>query len=195
MTKNKRKREKEKNKFWILIIVIALFFSFLIDKQAVLFIQGMRSPAIDGFFLMLSFEKWKGGLFIFMAVLISLLFLRKKKIKSLLPIVITSGITLTIVYGLKFLISRVRPIDTLNINNSLHILGSSFPSSHSAMIFMIAPFIWKEYPKLKYIWLIYAIFIAFTRIWFGVHYLSDVIAGILIGLLAGTSLMNLKLKK
>jgi undecaprenyl-diphosphatase len=43
-------------------------------------------------------------------------------------------------------------------------------------------------------WLGFAILVAFSRVYFGVHYLSDVIAGAFIGYLIGYLAMNLEEK-
>ena len=53
------------------------------------------------------------------------------------------------------------------------------------LAFCAIPFLSKEFPKFKYFWIAFASLIAFSRVYFGVHFLSDVIAGGLIGYLIG----------
>ena len=58
----------------------------------------------------------------------------------------------------------------------------SFPSGHTGSSFASAIVLWKELPK-KYgvMALIVAVLIAYSRLYVGVHYPSDVLAGVVIG--------------
>lgn len=62
---------------------------------------------------------------------------------------------------------------------------SSFPSSHVvstvAMLFIFINF----YPSIIFLSIMLVIFMAFSRLRLGMHYPSDIIAGILIGMLYG----------
>lgn len=95
------------------------------------------------------------------------------------------------VYLLNFLIKNIierpRPVGINLITES----GFSFPSGH-AMVSMafysyLAYLLNKKIPQ-KYHILVYAIifllvvFVSITRIYLGVHYASDVVAGIILGL-------------
>jgi membrane-associated phospholipid phosphatase len=53
------------------------------------------------------------------------------------------------------------------------------------IIFCTIPFISRKFPRFKYIWIISALLVAFSRVYFGLHFLSDVIVGGLIGYLIG----------
>jgi undecaprenyl-diphosphatase len=58
---------------------------------------------------------------------------------------------------------------------------SSFPSGHTMMFFSIIPIMSKNFPKTKILFWTLAVLIGLSRIYLGVHYFSDVIAGALIG--------------
>lgn len=89
---------------------------------------------------------------------------------------------------LKPLIARTRPYDAFP---ALTILISppsdySFPSGHSSASFAVASVIFIFLPKKYGITaLILASLTAFSRLYLGVHYPSDVAAGIIIGCLTG----------
>jgi undecaprenyl-diphosphatase len=61
----------------------------------------------------------------------------------------------------------------------------SFPSGHSITAFAVAMSIGLFYPQLQICLLIAALLIAASRIILGMHFLSDVIAGSVIGILLG----------
>lgn len=65
-----------------------------------------------------------------------------------------------------------------------HPANASFPSDHAIGAFVIATTIWLFRKADGKLWLALAACIAFSRIWTGVHYPSDVLAGALIGIAA-----------
>ncbi|MFA8450649.1 MAG: phosphatase PAP2 family protein [Bacteroidales bacterium] len=87
---------------------------------------------------------------------------------------------------LKWLIGRPRPFETYDFIEKLSVAGSpSFPSGHTTEVFGIAFGLITIYSKNKvwgYLFLVWAIFIAYTRMYLGVHYPSDVLGGIGIAL-------------
>lgn len=83
---------------------------------------------------------------------------------------------------------RPRPFDNGNLSvNELifHRPDRSFPSDHAAFLFALAfIFLFLGYRKLGLSFFVMAIAISLTRIIVGVHYPSDVLAGLGIGLIA-----------
>ncbi|WP_150985291.1 phosphatase PAP2 family protein, partial [Bacillus mycoides] len=61
--------------------------------------------------------------------------------------------------------------------------NSSFPSDHATSAIVIAATLLLSAYRFKYTWLFLALGVAFSRIWVGVHYPFDVIAGCVHGLL------------
>ncbi|HIH51471.1 MAG TPA: phosphatase PAP2 family protein [Nanoarchaeota archaeon] len=53
------------------------------------------------------------------------------------------------------------------------------------MTFSALPVIDREFPRIKIFWIVFALLIIFSRLYFGVHFLSDVVAGALLGYLSG----------
>lgn len=90
---------------------------------------------------------------------------------------------------LKNIVARTRPYEA--VDGLSRIIGQqsdySFPSGHSGASFAVAVPIFKECPRrIGVPVLILAFLIALSRLYVGVHYPTDIIAGILLGTLFGT---------
>jgi undecaprenyl-diphosphatase len=86
---------------------------------------------------------------------------------------------------LKYYIARPRP--SLNIGAT--ILASpgnfSFPSTHATLAFAMAYILSREEPRKRRAFFILAILISVSRIYLGVHYPLDVVAGMILGYAIG----------
>lgn len=77
---------------------------------------------------------------------------------------------------------RDRPFVTHHVNWLIpHVKNASFPSDHATAAFVIATAIWIWRKRDGWLWLLLAAGIALSRVWTGVHYPLDVIAGMVIG--------------
>lgn len=125
-----------------------------------------------------------GAIFLITLSLILLLIIKNKKIGIL--IWLNLGISVLLNQALKFIIQRPRPTEFRIINES----GYSFPSGHSMvsaafygfLIYLIYKNVKNKYLKWSLITLLSLVIltIGISRIYLGVHYTSDVIAGFLI---------------
>ena len=87
---------------------------------------------------------------------------------------------------LKENIGRLRPYDVLpDVIKRINSGAGSFPSNHAMNNAAAAFILSKYYPKNIWLWVSICGVIAFSRIYCGVHWPSDIISGILIGLLGG----------
>lgn len=84
---------------------------------------------------------------------------------------------------LKPLIERVRPCHTMeNIRLLVNCgAGMSFPSSHAVNNFAGAFILTYFYKNLRYVFYVIALLVAYSRVYVGVHYPADIVAGALIG--------------
>ena len=127
-----------------------------------------------------------GAIFLITLSLILLLIIKNKKIGIL--IWLNLGISVLLNQALKFSIQRPRPTEFRIINES----GYSFPSGHSMvsaafygfLIYLIYKNVKNKYLKWSLITLLSLVIltIGISRIYLGVHYTSDVIAGFLISI-------------
>lgn len=100
------------------------------------------------------------------------------------------GIYLSLIYGfvsvsqlfIKHLINRPRPfLEQDAIVRAAFPADFSFPSGHTATAFMMAVILSKQFPRYRYAFYFLACLVGFSRVYLGIHYPSDVIAGAIIG--------------
>jgi undecaprenyl-diphosphatase len=86
-------------------------------------------------------------------------------------------------------IKRDRPCEALS-NVYRRISPSdqfSFPSGHTSAAFVMATLLSYFFPSLSIPLFIWALLVGFSRIYLGVHYPSDILAGIVVGILSAVS--------
>lgn len=168
-----------------------------IDENILLWFQNVvrnevLTPIMNGITYLGEF----GGAFWIALCLIMLIWKRTRKvgIATAISLVMTGVISNLII---KNLVNRARPYDVIEgfDHVSYHIPSdSSFPSGHAAAafafciaLFLTLPMI-MEVKKARLIgalFLVLAFLISLSRIYLGVHYPSDVLAGVLLGILYG----------
>ncbi len=154
-----------------------------LESQLLLEIQThLRTPLLDRFFCAITMLGNKGGLWALVAILL-LLAPRTRCIGvQAVASLASSGLFCNII--LKNWIGRTRPYEIIP---ELTVLVSpqsdfSFPSGHAASAFAVAVVLFVRLPKRYGIpALVLASLISFSRLYIGVHYPSDVLAGILLG--------------
>jgi undecaprenyl-diphosphatase len=113
---------------------------------------------------------------------------------------LSEGLSSGITFGLKNIVKRERPykvLSNVNYDGSKFLLDRySFPSGHSAISFAMATSLTLRYPDKPVLITgvyLYSTIISLGRIYLGVHYPSDVLAGLLIG--SGTAAIVHSLRK
>lgn len=99
------------------------------------------------------------------------------------------GLSQIIVQGLKRTLSRERPYKILEKLNTfgISLKDYSFPSGHTTASFSIASTLALNIPKISILVFFLAMIIGLSRIYLGVHYPTDVLAGIILGI--GSSIL------
>lgn len=106
-----------------------------------------------------------------------------------LHLILTCVITLITVELIKRSVARFRPINNEEIKHLLRFVKDatnySFVSGHAAFSFTFAFLTFKLLRNSKYIFLIFLfpLLFAYSRLYLGVHFLSDIVSGILLGFL------------
>jgi undecaprenyl-diphosphatase len=162
-----------------------------IDRQLFFFInRGLQNPLFDAIMPFLTDLNRKPIALVIVAILWMLLLWKggtRGRIAALLLIpAITLSDQLNSSY-LKFIIERPRPCHELW---DIHLLvgcgsGYSFPSSHAVNNFAGALLLSYFLPRWTWAFFTYATAVAFSRVYVGVHYPSDIVAGAIVGLAIG----------
>ena len=113
-----------------------------------------------------------------------LVVLISKDYKKIIPLALSFVLYFVIVNALKITFARPRPYvdlknDLVNVTNPYR----SFPSGHSTSVSLLIPFLSSK--KSVIIWWVIVIIVSLSRVYLGVHYLSDAIFGVLLGYLIG----------
>lgn len=163
--------------------IIALVISLFIDQKLVIKSLDFRFALMDS---IMKFVTSSWTVIIFAAIMF-LILLKKKKA---LILGISALSSFAIGSALQILIARPRP----SIDSLVSISAYSMPSTHAITLFAMLPILHKEYPKYLWLWLGIMILITFSRFYSGVHYVSDLIMGAMLGYLIGLAVLWLNKK-
>lgn len=162
-----------------------------VDRSTFLDInQDITNPFFDAVFPSL-----RELTYVFWLLLIVYFWVKKeRKLALLLTIGIIVGAMFT--YPMKFLIDRARPC----LVESARVLtpcesDPSFPSGHTEMSFLAATVVSRFHPGYgKYLYT-FSFIVALSRIYVGVHFPTDVVGGVIIGMIIGRLMIMLAQRK
>lgn len=181
----------------LFLIIITIITAKIVSSQELvmdkiaynILVEHLRTPTLTTFMKLVT-KLSNTSFIVSLAVLLTILFYytwKNKKLSLLIPL------NLTVIVGinqlLKFIIQRKRPIGYRLIEMS----GYSFPSGHAMvsmafyglLIYLTYHMMKKKFLKITLIILniLIILLIGISRVYLGVHYLSDVITGYLISII------------
>ncbi|MGZ4908554.1 MAG: phosphatase PAP2 family protein [Halobacteriota archaeon] len=138
------------------------------------FIRGLNdNPTLNALFTWVSFTADT----LFMVLMIATLYLggyRKEALIVAAVFLVTNVVTL----GLKYIVARPRPND-LGITPESE---PSFPSGHTSNAFSFATTLSYYHRKVAPLLFAWALLVAFSRVFLGFHYLTDLLGGAAVGI-------------
>ncbi|NLX62416.1 MAG: phosphatase PAP2 family protein [Tissierellia bacterium] len=152
------------------------------DEKLILLInEKMKTKFLDSF--MVRFTNLGSAVFISAFTFILIIFGKEDWRNTGIQAATTLAISQSITYGLKSLLGRERPYNILKNLNTFGIIlkDYSFPSGHTSASFSLATTIALKGPILSVLVLSMALLVGISRIYLGVHYPTDVAAGIILG--------------
>ena len=145
-----------------------------------------HTAALDSFFLAVT--KIAGSYGQLWVIIAAVLLVFKKTRKAGVAVLLAyAAVFLAGQFGLKNLVSRPRPCQ-IDLDFALLVdrpSSSSFPSTHSAWAFGAATAVFMQHKKSGIAAFIAAALIAFSRMYLFLHFPTDVLAGIILGIALG----------
>jgi undecaprenyl-diphosphatase len=182
-----------------------------IDHDLLLLINGCHNAFMDELMWLISTKSFWIPFYIFLFYLTTKVFKRKRLAYVVLFILFSVLLSdLISVHLFKNIFQRYRPSHNALLESKLHFYLQSdgtfykggiygFVSSHAANFLALITSSWlllkDAYPKLLFIMIAFALLVCLSRIYLGVHYPSDVLGGMIVGLCTSLMLYYLVLKK
>ena len=168
-----------------------------LDQQLFLLINHLPHPPLFVFLAraLSGVEQW--GL-VWLVIASVLIYTEKHHPKLIIDLIAALVLASYLATGVfKEIVGRLRPEFLLkNINVYTYTNDYlSFPSNHTAVAFAGAVVLAKIFPKGAWFLYTLATLIAFSRIYLGVHYPLDVVAGMILGMVVGKVVIKLTIDK
>lgn len=153
-----------------------------IDGFGFEFFESISNVFFDWFFKIITYSTNSGIIWIALAFV----FLLKKKYRKIGAFIIVALVVSVVVnsFVLKLIFDRARPFIA---DTSIKLLvaapsDSSFPSGHTATSFACATAVFLFHKRFGFLCLLYACLVGASRVYLHVHYLTDVIGGMIVGI-------------
>lgn len=155
------------------------------DENIICWIQEhLLHSVLDSAMIWISRSGNSGFIWIFLGVLFVFMGLRKREwIRRGMSLLLCLGTTAVVCnLILKPWVARIRPYDLLQFSIMIPPLSDySFPSGHTSASFAAATAIYATHHKWGIAAYVFAALMGFSRLYLGVHFPTDVLAGAVIG--------------
>lgn len=158
------------------------------DRDLFIYLNSIGIDKYDGFWLFITDIRSWIPLYIFFTVLIFYYYRRQKAQTVLLYLVLVVVLTLSITSFVKEYVARLRPSEVEAWAELIRVLQKpsrySFFSGHASFSFSVTTFVvlaLRSYTKWIYFAFLWPIVLMLSRIYVGVHYPGDIIAGAFVG--------------
>jgi len=186
--KNNQKHNYMLFYMWIFSVAILFVISFLLDNFIVIFFTVIKNSLMTNIAMVFSHTFY---IIFFLLLVIYLLkdYKQKRQLQYEREAILTSVLTsFVLAYIIKFFVSRPRPYDTEYV---LGMIDYSFPSTHTAIVFSMLPFLSRINRKDRIcLWLL-AVLVPLSRLILLKHYPSDLFAGALLGYFTGLAIKHI----
>jgi undecaprenyl-diphosphatase len=159
-----------------------------IDDRAAIWVATHRISALNDPFVWLGYIGKVGVVWVVLAAVVGVA-LQLGLARTFGLALVTAAATFAadgVCFGLKDLVDRTRPFVAHPQIDPLYVVhSSSFPAGHAATAFAGATLLSYIAPKAATGFFMLAVLIAYSRVYVGVHYPGDVVAGAIVGLAVG----------
>lgn len=167
-----------------------------LDVSLFQWINGHHAPPLD---LVMKALSYGTELFaLWWAVILVLLFLGKRFRRTAAALAVTLVVQGAIVDGaMKHVARRERPYKAVEEARQMGVPwgGYSFPSGHASSCFAAATVLSSAFPAAAPLLFLFAVTVAYSRVYLGMHYPSDVLTGAVIGILIALAVLRLFRKR
>src|SRR5690554_4195966 len=163
------------------------------DKELLVYLNNLGSETFDPFWLFITNQFYLAPIFLFVFYL-----LWKKTGWKQLGIVILFIVLIIMVCDqttnlFKYGFERLRPVNDLDIKDNLRIMitrkSFSFFSGHASNSMATTFFlflIFRKYYKYAFLLFLFPLIFAYSRIYFGLHFPTDILTGYFVGAIVGS---------
>ena len=181
---------KNKNLIILLIGLILSFLSLILDKNIKYILDPIKNSAFD---LIFGWFASFINVFVILILVTTLFLFEEKKREWVFPLWLSFIFSIVISFVLKLIIARPRPSIEM-FYPLINTLDFSFPSMHAMVAFSAIPILNKEFAELKWFWVLFALLVAFSRVYLDFHFLSDVVFGAFMGYFIGVFIVYVEKK-
>lgn len=177
-----KQKKEDGRKFWILFIIIwlaAFILSLFMDGFVNEFFNAGKPKLLNVFFSIITNFGFDITVLFFIPIM---LFYNKKQKKPAHSLLLGLVLSIAAAFFLKVIFAKTRP--DMALSYPMQVIDYTFPSMHSAIAFASLPILARNIKYARY-FTIFAVLVAFSRLYLGFHYLSDIIFGAFAGYLIG----------